>query len=90
MTSLKVWVSSQRSCRRTTSRAKSWIARQPTESLAFNEQLTMNPYRLELLAANERECEGLRQRGRTSEPREAIRALGREQDAMRKRKNSKI
>ena len=66
------------------------IAKQPAGSLAFNKQLMMIPYRAELLAANERECEGLRQRGRTSEPREAIKAFGREQGAKRKDKTSKL
>ena len=66
------------------------IAKQPAGSLAFNKQLMMIRYRAELLAANERECEGLRQRGRTSEPREAIKAFEREQGAKRKDKESKL
>ena len=66
------------------------IAKQPAGSFMFNKQLMMIPYRAELLAANERECEGLRQRGRTSEPRNAIKAFKRKQAAKRKGTKSKL
>jgi Delta3-Delta2-enoyl-CoA isomerase len=59
------------------------IAKQPPGALAFNKSLMMAPIRDELLAANERECEGLRQRGRTDEPREAIKAFEEEKKARR-------
>lgn len=62
------------------------IAVQPPGALKFNKDLMMQPIRDELLAANERECEGLRERGRTSEPREAIAAFEREQKEKRERK----
>jgi hypothetical protein len=43
----------------------------------------MAPIREELLAANERECQGLRERSRTNEPREAIAAFEKEQKEKR-------
>lgn len=46
----------------------------------------MAPIRRGLLEANERECEGLRQRGRTDEPRNAIAAFEREQQEKRNAK----
>ena len=47
----------------------------------------MTPIKDDLLAANERECEGLRQRSRTNEPRDAIAAFEKEQ---KDRKKSKL
>ena len=55
------------------------IAAQPPGALKLNKKLMMEPIREELLAANERECQGLRERGRTSEPRDAIKAFESEQ-----------
>ena len=62
------------------------IAALPPGALAFNKRLMMEPLRDELLAANERECEGLRQRARTQEPREAVKAFEQEQKAKRNAK----
>lgn len=62
------------------------IADQPTGALKYNKNLMMAPIRGELLAANERECQGLRERSRTAEPREAIAAFKEEQDAKKKAK----
>lgn len=59
------------------------IAKQPPGALAFNKSLMMAPIRDELLAANERECEGLSQRSRTSEPREAVKAFEQEKQQRR-------
>ena len=59
------------------------IAAQPPGALAFTKNLMMHSIRDELLAANERECQGLRERSRTSEPREAIAAFEREQKQKR-------
>jgi hypothetical protein len=44
----------------------------------------MAPIREELLAANKRECDGLRQRGRSAEPRQAIAAFEKQQAERRK------
>ena len=55
------------------------VAAQPPQALKFNKDLMMQPLRAELLAANERECQGLMERSRTNEPREAIAAFEREQ-----------
>ena len=60
------------------------VAAQPPGAVAHNKRLMMAPIKEELLAANERECEALRQRGRTSEPRDAIKAFEREQATKRK------
>lgn len=57
------------------------VAAQPPGSLEFNKRLMMEPIRGELLAANERECQGLRDRCRTDEPIEAVRAFQREEKA---------
>lgn len=62
------------------------MASQPFESLKFNKKLIMDGYREELLAANERECEGLRQLGNTKESRDAISAF--EQESKDRKKNS--
>lgn len=62
------------------------IAAQPTGALKYSKNLMMEPIRADLLAANERECQGLRERGRTAEPREAIAAFEREQEAKKKAK----
>lgn len=63
------------------------VAAQPPGALKFSKNLMMEPIRAELLAANERECQGLRERGRTAEPREAIAAFQVEQE---KKKKSKL
>ena len=55
------------------------VASSPAGGLEVNKRLMMAPIREELLAANERECEALRERCRTSEPIEAVRAFEREQ-----------
>lgn len=60
------------------------IAAQPGGALRFNKRLLMQSVREDLLAANERECQGLRERGRTAEPREAIAAFKREQEKKKK------
>lgn len=62
------------------------VAAQPPGAVKFNKNLMMEPIRAELLAANERECQGLKERGRTMEPREAIRAFKTEQEEKRKAK----
>lgn len=62
------------------------VAAQPSGAVRFNKRLLMEPIRVELLAANERECQGLKERGRTAEPREAIAAFRLEQDEKRKAK----
>lgn len=59
-------------------------AAQPSGALQFNKNLLMHSIRAELLAANERECQGLRDRGRTAEPGEAIAAFKREQEQKKK------
>jgi Delta3-Delta2-enoyl-CoA isomerase len=59
------------------------IVELPPGSLAFNKRLMMEPIRDELLAANDRECEGLRQRARTHEPREAVKAFEEEKKTRR-------
>ena len=63
------------------------VAAQPPGALKFSKNLMMEPIRAELLAANERECQGLKERARTVEPREAIAAFKREQE---ERKQSKL
>ena len=65
------------------------IAAQPPGALEFNKRLMMEPIRGELLAANERECQGLKDRCRTTEPIEAVRAFEREEMA-RKQKTAKL
>lgn len=62
------------------------VAAQPVGAVRFNKRLMMEPIRAELLAANERECQGLKERGRTTEPREAITAFKLEQEEKRKAK----
>ncbi|RMZ89620.1 hypothetical protein DV736_g3145, partial [Chaetothyriales sp. CBS 134916] len=62
------------------------MANQPPLALAENKRLMMEPIKAELLAANERECEALRRRGRSGEPREAIRRFEEEQAAKKKKK----
>lgn len=62
------------------------VAAQPPGALKFSKNLMMEPIRDELLAANERECQGLRERARTMEPREAIAAFKQEQEAKKKSK----
>lgn len=62
------------------------VAAQPPGAVRFNKNLMMEPIRAELLAANERECQGLKDRGRTNEPREAIAAFEREQQEKKKAK----
>ena len=59
------------------------LAAQSADSLELNKRLMMEPIRDELLAANERECQGLRERCRTSEPTEAVRAFEREEKERR-------
>jgi Delta3-Delta2-enoyl-CoA isomerase len=59
------------------------IAALPSGALAFNKRVMMTPIRDELLAANERECEGLRQRARTDEPREAVKGFEEEKKIRR-------
>ncbi|RMZ84602.1 hypothetical protein DV737_g1090, partial [Chaetothyriales sp. CBS 132003] len=66
------------------------MAKQPPLAIAENKRLMMEPIRAELLAANERECEALRQRGRSGEPREAIRKFEEEQAAKKKKKSPKL
>ena len=67
------------------------IAAQPAGSLEFNKRLMMEPIRGELLAANERECQGLRDRCRTSEPIEAVRAFENDEKARKGgQKSSKL
>lgn len=56
------------------------VASSPAGGLEVNKRLMMAPIRAELLAANERECEALRERCRTSEPIEAVRDFEREQN----------
>lgn len=65
------------------------VAAQPPGALEFNKRLMMEPIRGELLAANERECQGLKDRCATSEPIEAVRAFERDEKA-RKQKSSKL
>ena len=60
------------------------IAAQPSGGLEFNKKLMMAPIREEMLAANERECQALRERCRTSEPIEALRAFEKEQQDRKK------
>ena len=55
------------------------IKEQPPGALKYSKNLMMANIREELLAANERECISLKERGRTSEPREAIAAFEKEQ-----------
>lgn len=62
------------------------VAAQPAGALKFNKKLLMEPIRAELLAANERECQGLRERGRTAEPRKAIAVFKSEQEQKKKAK----
>lgn len=62
------------------------VAAQPRGALRFSKNLMMAPIRAELLAANERECQGLKERGRTVEPREAIAAFQVEQEKKKKAK----
>ena len=60
------------------------VAAQPPGALEFNKNLMVGPIREELLAANERECEGLRERCKTDEPHEALKAFEREQKERKK------
>lgn len=60
------------------------IAGHPAGALIANKQLIMETMREELLAANERECAMLHDRGTTDEPRKAIEAFAREQKEKRK------
>ena len=60
------------------------IAAHPPGALIANKQLIMESMREELLAANERECAMLHERGTTNEPRKAIEAFTREQKEKRK------
>lgn len=60
------------------------IAAHPAGALEANKQLLVEPMREELLAANERECKMLHERGKTDEPRKAIEAFAQEQKAKRK------
>lgn len=62
------------------------VAAQPSGALKFSKSLMMEPIRAELLAANERECQGLKERARTAEPRDAIAAFKSEQEEKRKAK----
>ncbi|KAK5163805.1 uncharacterized protein LTR77_010479 [Saxophila tyrrhenica] len=62
------------------------VVAQPPGALKFSKELMMAPIRDELLAANQRECAGLAERGRTDEPRQAIAAFEVEQKARRKAK----
>lgn len=62
------------------------VAAQPPGAVRFNKNLMMEPIRADLLAANERECQGLRERARSMEPREAIAAFKVEQEEKRKAK----
>lgn len=55
------------------------VAASPQGGLEVNKKLMMEPIRAELLAANERECQALRERCRTNEPLEAVRAFEKEQ-----------
>lgn len=61
------------------------IAEQPAGALRDNKNLLMAPLRQELLDANERECEMLRQRGKSDEPRKAIELFAKEQAAKKKK-----
>jgi len=60
------------------------IAKYPAGALETNKRLIVEPMRAELLAASERECEALRERGKTDEPRKAIEAFAKEQSEKRK------
>jgi peroxisomal 3,2-trans-enoyl-CoA isomerase len=60
------------------------IASFPPEALKFNKNLMMRPVRSSLLEANNLECEGLRVRSASQEPREAIKAFVREKERKRK------
>ena len=63
------------------------ISNLPPGSLAFNKRLMMLPLRDELHAANERECQGLMERSRTKEPRDAVKAF---EEEKRARRNAKL
>jgi peroxisomal 3,2-trans-enoyl-CoA isomerase len=60
------------------------IATYPAGALRFNKNLMMRDVRESLLEANRIECEGLLARGRTDEPKEAIKAFALEQSRKRK------
>lgn len=66
------------------------LVKQPPGALKFSKKLMMDGIREELLAANERECEGLRERSRTNEPREAIAAFEQEQKEKKAQKSAKL
>ena len=55
------------------------VADQPPGALRANKNLMMEPMRQELLTANDHECAELRERSKTTEPREAMAAFEREQ-----------
>jgi peroxisomal 3,2-trans-enoyl-CoA isomerase len=63
------------------------VARLPPQSLKFNKSLMMRTLRGPLLAANEAELKGLRERARSAEPKEAIKAFAEEQQAKRTKKS---
>ena len=60
------------------------IAAQPPQALVATKKLMMASIREELLAANEMECDELKRRVESSEPRAAMEAFAREQEAKRK------
>ena len=63
------------------------IAKLPPGSLLHNKRLMMASIRNELLAANDRECQALRERARTNEPRDAVKAFEEEKKV---RKHAKL
>lgn len=62
------------------------IAGLPAESLKFNKRLLMRTFQEGLLQANEVELKGLRERARSQEAKNAIKAFAEEQEKKRKAK----
>ena len=63
------------------------IASYPAGALKFNKNLIMKPVRASLSEANRIECEGLLQRGKTTESKEAIKDFHVEQSRKRERRS---
>lgn len=64
------------------------IARLPAQSLRFNKGLMVQPFREQLLRANELELDGLRKLARAGEAKLAIKAFAEEQDKKRRAKGA--
>lgn len=62
------------------------IAKLPTEALKYNKSLLMRTSRQDLLDANERELQGLRERVKSQEALSAVKAFAVEQERKRKEK----